>query len=166
MSKRVVVFGLIALLGAGCGQSSDKGDKSKTVSTHKKGRQVVSKSKKVKISEDIKNAWKQASVFVKNKKTGDGKIYNVQLNSDFKISATSLVVKVGAFIPDFHIGKDYISSKSKELNNPALQVTVMDGEKEVYRGWLFSKFPDMHTFEHPEYSLSLAEEMFQDVNLK
>jgi len=162
MSKRVVVFGLMVLLGVGCGSSSDKESNGKSVSMHKKERSAAAKTKRVQVSEDIKKMWKQATVFVKNKKTGDGKIYTVALNSEFKISTTSLVVEVGVFIPDFHIGKEYISSKSKELNNPALQVTVMDGDKEVYSGWLFSKFPGTHTFEHPKYSLSLAEEMFQN----
>ena len=159
MSKLVIVFGLIVIVAVGCGQSSDKACENKAA--HKQKKAIITKTKKIDISEDIKNIWKQASVFVKNKKTGDGKIYSVPLNSDFKISDSNLTVKVGVFIPDFHMGKDSISSKSKKLNNPALQITVMDNEKELYKGWLFSNFPDMHTFEHPEYSLSLAEEMFQ-----
>ncbi len=158
MNKKLVFLLPLFILFIGCGSSTDKpAAESKPDTTPAK----VSEKRKVIVSDDIKKLWSEAKIFVKDKINGNNKIYTVPLHSNFEVPNSDLLVEVGAFIPDFYMGKESIESKSKELNNPALQVTVKDNGKTLYTGWLFSKFPDMHVFEHPRYSLSLAEEMFE-----
>jgi hypothetical protein len=33
----------------------------------------------------------------------------------------------------------------------------MEGGKEIFKGWLFVRFPEAHPFEHPKYALRLVE---------
>jgi len=162
MNRKIVLISVLLLsfcIGCSGEKSSDKSKKAHGVRSDKTS---AAKTKKVEVSEEIKNTWKEAKIFLKNKNTGGGNVYTIPLHSELDIPNTELNIEVGAFIPDFKMGKESITSKSKELNNPALQVKVSENGKVVYTGWLFSKFPDMHKFEHPKYSLSLAEETFEN----
>ncbi len=112
--------------------------------------------KEVVVTDDIRAAWKAQTITVKYKDTGESKNYEVNPESEFIVPDTGLTLKVGAYLPDFSMTPDQIISRSAEEKNPALQVTILDGGVEKYQGWLFAKFPDMHAFEHPKYSISLA----------
>jgi hypothetical protein len=32
---------------------------------------------------------------------------------------------------------------------------VLEEDKELFKGWLYSKFPAIHPFEHPKYAVML-----------
>jgi len=52
-------------------------------------------------------------------------------------------VVVRRFVPDFVIGEGgRVVSRSEEPRNPAAQIEAWDGEKRVFSGWIFAKFPD------------------------
>ncbi|HDZ88696.1 MAG TPA: DUF2155 domain-containing protein, partial [Nitrospirae bacterium] len=38
-----------------------------------------------------------------------------------------------------------------------VHVTVLDGGREIFKGWLYSKFPTIHPFQHDKYGLTLKE---------
>lgn len=116
-------------------------------------------NRSVEVSDEVKKKWHEVSIHVRDKKSGTSKHYKVKMNSDFEIPGTDLSVKVGAFLPHFTMptgGK--IASVSSEPKNPALQVVINEKDKEQYRGWLFSKFPEMHAFEHEKYAISLDDD--------
>jgi len=56
-------------------------------------------------------------------------------------------VNLAGFIPDFVISGNQIASRSNELNNPAVQLSVVSKDAGESRVWLFPKFPD---FPHPD----------------
>jgi hypothetical protein len=64
---------------------------------------------------------------------------------------------VGDFLPALQVGGAEVTSSSNDPVNPAVFVTVLDGGKEIFKGWLFSKFPEMQPFEHPKYRITLVE---------
>ena len=45
---------------------------------------------------------------------------------------------------------------SMEENNPAAKVIITDNGSQVFDGWLFQEYPDMHPFEHPVWKVVLA----------
>ena len=55
------------------------------------------------------------------------------------------------------MGDGVITSRSEKLNNPAAQVKITEGGKDVFKGWMFAKFPETHAFEHPKYGLKLVD---------
>jgi hypothetical protein len=66
-------------------------------------------------------------------------------------------VKVGEFLPDLRIQGMMFTSDSNELRNPAIYVTILDDDKEIFTGWLFSLFPTIHPFRHDHYGITLKE---------
>ncbi|MBA4372058.1 MAG: DUF2155 domain-containing protein [Thermodesulfovibrio sp.] len=110
---------------------------------------------KVAVPDAVKGKWKGVVLSIEDKTAKKSSDLTANLNSDVKIPNSNLTVKVGEFLPDFKMEGLSITSTSNELNNPAVNVVVMEGDKEVFKGWLYSKFPTIHPFEHPKYAMLL-----------
>jgi len=39
--------------------------------------------------------------------------------------------------------------------NPAARIAVVEKGNEIFAGWIFTRFPDVHPFQHPRFSLTL-----------
>ncbi len=91
----------------------------------------------------------------KEKKTSQQ--FTIPLNSEFKVPDTDLTLKTGSFLPNFSMAADQITSSSNEPENPACNIEVLEKGDQVFKGWLFSKFPDVHPFEHGSYGVKLLE---------
>jgi hypothetical protein len=48
-----------------------------------------------------------------------------------------------------------LTSQSNEPKNPAAQIRVSEGGKEIFKGWLFALYPTTHAFQHPRYGFTL-----------
>ena len=64
---------------------------------------------------------------------------------------------MGAFFPHFKRAADQITSESNKPENPALQIEVFEGGKEIFHGWRFAKFPEVHSLVHDQYAIALVE---------
>ncbi len=113
--------------------------------------------KKVVVPDAVKGAWKAVKVEVESKAKKSKKTFTVPLNSEFKVPDSDLTLKVGNFLPHFTMAADQITSGSNNLENPAAQVEVFQGGKEIFHGWLFSKYPAVHPFQNDKYGLVLLE---------
>jgi hypothetical protein len=109
------------------------------------------------IPANVKGRWSGVKIIVEDKATRKTQEYTVNLNSDLKIPNSNLKVSVGDFLPDFRMDVGTVTSASNDPNNPAVHVKVFEGNKEVFKGWLYSKFPAIHPFEHPKIGLTLKE---------
>jgi len=111
----------------------------------------------------LKGKWKGVVLVVEDKATKKSSEYTVNLNSDFKIPNSNLKVSVGEFLPDFRMNGLEITSVSNDPNNPAVGVKVFEDGKQIFPapgkkwGWLYSKFPTMHPFEHAKYAIKLKD---------
>lgn len=113
--------------------------------------------KKIVVPDAVKAGWKAVKVEVEYKEKKSKKQYTVPLNSEFKVPDSDLTLKVGGFLPHFTMAADQITSGSNNPENPAAQIEVFQGGKEIFHGWLFSKFPAVHPFQHEKYGLALLE---------
>jgi hypothetical protein len=113
--------------------------------------------KKIVVPDDVKKAWKGAKIEVEYKAKKAKKTFTVDLNSEFKVPDSDLTLKIGEFLPHFAMNGDAISSASAKLENPALRVEIKQGGKEVFKGWLFGKFPAVHPFQHDQYGVIMLE---------
>ncbi len=113
--------------------------------------------KKITVPDAVKGSWKAVKVEVEYKKTKSKKTLTVPLNSDLKIPDTDMTLKAGSFLPHFSMTADSITSSSNNLENPAVSIEIFQGGKEVFHGWLFSKFPDIHPFQNDAIGLKLLE---------
>jgi hypothetical protein len=113
------------------------------------------------VPDAVKGKWKAVVLVVTDKKTNKQNEYTVNLNSDFNIPGSKLKIQVGEYLPDFKMNGLEITSSSNEPNNPAVAVNVSEGGNQIFPpagkkwGWLYTKFPTMHPFEHPDYAIGL-----------
>jgi len=167
-------LGVVVVLWSGCSRKPEAKREKRAVGETESGEGVLpgmhgggtvaprKVEKKVVVPEEVKRRWKAVNILVTDKSTGESKSYRVDINSEFEVPDTKLKIKVGAFLPDFSMSVDLLTSRSAEPNNPGLQVTIYEGGVEKYKGWLFAKFPDMHAFEHERYKIIL-EDNFEDI---
>ena len=112
---------------------------------------------KVVVPDSVKGKWSGVKISVEDKTAKKSQEYTINLNSEFKVPNSDLKIAVGDYLPDFRMDAGTITSASNNPNNPAVSVKVFEGDKEVFKGWLYSKFPTIHPFEHPKYGLGLKE---------
>jgi hypothetical protein len=115
---------------------------------------------KVVVPPEVKEKWANVTITIDDKKANKQTDYVVALGDELKIPDSNLTVKVGPFLPDFKMSGEVITSSSNEPNNPAVGIVVFDNGKKVFPpsgevGWLYSKFPTIHSFQHDRFSLVL-----------
>jgi len=117
----------------------------------------------VMIPDAVKGKWEAAKIVLEDKSSKMKQEYTVKLNSDFTVPNSTLKIHVGDFLPDFKMDGLKLTSSSNQPNNPALSIRVYDNGKQIFPaqgrqwGWLFSKVPSIHPFEHPKYGITLKE---------
>ena len=111
----------------------------------------------ISVPDSVKGKWSAVKLVVEDKSTKKKQEFTVNLNSELKVPNSNLKVAVGDFLPEFRMDAQNITSASNEPNNPAVRIRVFEGDKEIFKGWLYSKFPAIHPFEHPKYGLTLKE---------
>jgi hypothetical protein len=87
----------------------------------------------------------------------DGKegVIDVPLGGGTPLPDPSLVVRAEVFLPAFSMGGGVLTSDGVEPQNPAARITVFEKGREIFGGWIFTRFPDVHPFTHPRFKLHL-----------
>ncbi len=111
------------------------------------------------VPRDVQDKWKAVVIAVVNKQTNTEKDYVVDINKDLAVPSSKIRIKVLNFLPDFSMSPQGITSLSNELKNPAAQVVVYEGDKNIFEGWLFEKHPQIHPFQHKIYAIVLKDQM-------
>ena len=119
------------------------------------GGPVVAPVTQILVPEGVKGVWTSAVVTIEDKSKGESKDATVPLNSEYKIEGSNVKIVVGEFLPDFRMEGTTITSSSPESNNPAVQMKVFEGEEEIFAGWLYSRFPAIHPFQHERFAITL-----------
>ena len=114
-----------------------------------------SESMKTVVPEAVRGKWKAVTLTVVDRETSNVKDYTATLGGKLTIPNTNIVIQVVDFLPDFKIEGTVFTSASAEPLNPAARVQITEGGQEIFKGWLFQKFPSMHPFEHQRISITL-----------
>jgi len=115
-----------------------------------KGQEAV-----VNIPAEVKGKWKAIKVKVEDKEKKGAKEVTINLGSETDLPGTNMKLKAVEFVPSFVMQGLNITSASNEPNNPAAKVVITEGGKEIFKGWLFQKFPTTHAFSHPKFAVTL-----------
>ncbi len=108
------------------------------------------------IPSEVRGKWNAVKILVRNKKDEElGGIHILSLDSSFIPRGSNLKVTVGSFLPNFVMDNKTYTSRGNELSNPAVQLTVEESGKIIYKGWAFKRFPSMYKFEHQLVSIEL-----------
>lgn len=94
----------------------------------------------------IRLGWKDAS----NRQEGT---LEVPLGGTARIADSTLEVRADVFLPSFTMTGEAVTTTGIEPENPAARIAVLENGSEVWSGWMFTRFPDVHPFQHPRFSL-------------
>ncbi|MBI5197662.1 MAG: DUF2155 domain-containing protein [Nitrospirae bacterium] len=109
------------------------------------------------IPESVKGKWKGVTLTVVDRQNSSVEDYTAPLGEKLSVPHSDLVIQVTEFLPDFKIDGNAFTSATNQPQNPAVQVFITEKGQEVFKGWLFQKFPTMHPFQHQRYSITLKE---------
>ncbi len=120
---------------------------------------------KIVVPPGVKDKWPAVKLIVKDKKLNKTQELTVTLGDKSKIPGSKLSITVGVFLPDFKMGAEIITSATNSPNNPAIGVKIFENGARLFPepesiaewGWLYSKHPDIHPFQHDRYALILKE---------
>ncbi|MGE5894979.1 MAG: DUF2155 domain-containing protein [bacterium] len=112
---------------------------------------------KIEVPANVKNKWNAVVLSIEDKAKNKAQDVTVNLGSEYVVPNTNIKVKVGDYLPDFRMDGLTITSSSDQPNNPAVNIKVFEGDKEIFKGWLYSKFPSIHPFQHEKIGLTLKE---------
>lgn len=115
--------------------------------------------KKIEVPDNVKKKWSKAVIVVEDRKNNKKSEHTINIGSELKIAGSRLTLKTGEFIPDFKMTESTITTASAELNNPALRVEINEDNNLIFKGWLYQKFPEVHPFEHEQFSIRLKQVM-------
>jgi len=112
--------------------------------------------KTVSVPEGVAGQWESAVIRIEDKTQKTSVDQTIPLHTDYPIPGSSLIIKAGDFLPQFSMDQNAITSLSNETKNPALKVTVLKEGNEIFNGWLFERFPDMHPFQDDRFAIALV----------
>ena len=79
----------------------------------------------------------------------------VPLGGTARVPDSELDVRADVFLPAFTMSSEAITSTGIQEENPAARIAVLEKGAELFGGWIFTRFPDVHPFQHPRFSLRL-----------
>ncbi|MEE4271074.1 MAG: hypothetical protein V2I67_05350 [Thermoanaerobaculales bacterium] len=83
--------------------------------------------------------------------------HEVPVGGSAVLGDSGLTLLAEAFIPDFVMDENGITSRSAEPANPAARVVISEDGAADYTGWLFAAMPEIHPFPHETYGVVLVE---------
>lgn len=110
---------------------------------------------KLVVPPEVTAAFSGVQIGWKDSQSGKEGLLDVPLGGSTSIPGSDLAVKADVFLPSFTMTSDQITSTGTALENPAARIAVVQGDKAVFTGWIFKRFPDVHPFQHPRFSLRL-----------
>ncbi len=110
----------------------------------------------VAVPKEVAAKWPAVKLAIEDKVAKHTKEYTVAVGSELAVPDTKVKIKVLAFLPEFKMGEKEITTASDKPNNPAVQVAVTEPGKQEWKGWLYSKFPDVHPFPHEKLAIRLV----------
>jgi len=109
------------------------------------------------VPDSVKGKWKAVKIAVTDKTANKETVYTVNIGSSLTVPDSGLTIAVDAFLPHFTMDGTTLTSQSNEPKNPAAQIRILEGNKEQFKGWLFSLYPTTHSFSHPKYGFTLVD---------
>jgi hypothetical protein len=110
---------------------------------------------RLEVPEAVQQAYSGIVLLWKDASNGkEGKL-EVPLGDSAFLPGSTLAVSTDVFLPAFTMTSEVITSAGIEPENPAARIRVTDGGQEIFAGWVFKRFPDVHPFAHPRFSFVL-----------
>ncbi|MBN2653746.1 MAG: hypothetical protein JXR79_01340 [Nitrospirae bacterium] len=166
--KRFIFFSMTLLIvlsvSAGCKKSEQQPKASdpqaagsgSSLSDAHSGTSVKSQ-KPVDVPDDVKKTWKKVVLIVEDRDNKKKMEYVADIGSEISLADSDVKVKVLYFLPHFMIQEEKVTSLSNNPDNPSVRLSIKEKGKEIFDNWIYSKHPDIYTFDHSRFSIILKE---------
>src|SRR5262249_659069 len=111
---------------------------------------------RLEVPAEVEQAYSGVRLSWKDSKSGKDGLVEVPLGGTAKLPGSDLEIRGDAYLPAFSMSQGAITSSGIEEANPAARITVSEKGQEIFGGWIFTRFPDVHPFQHPRYTLRLV----------
>jgi hypothetical protein len=118
---------------------------------------VVRKQTEVSVPDNVKGKWKAVKLSIVDKEKNQEGFVVIEIGKNMRIEGTNLVIKVESFLPHFVMDGTTLTSSSNTPKNPAVLVNVTENGQEVFKGWLFTLYPNTHASQHSRYGFGLVD---------
>ncbi|MBL0224172.1 MAG: DUF2155 domain-containing protein [Geobacteraceae bacterium] len=115
------------------------------------------KDSRIVVPSFVAGKWKAVRIAVIDKQHVSQKIYTIPIGGKLIIPSSTLTVSVETFLPAFIMEGSIMTSSSNDLKNPGVKVQISESGAVIFKGWLFSNFPNTHAFLHPKYGFTLVD---------
>jgi hypothetical protein len=153
---QTTLFALTLLLAgmSGCQRDQQPPPKANIDSVNSR---TVKKEARIVVPPSVDGRWKAVGIAVIDKSNKSRKIYTIPIGGKLSIPGSTMIVKVETFLPAFIMEGSTMTSSTNELKNPGVNVLITENGAVIFKGWLFSKFPNTHAFMHPKYGFTLVD---------
>ncbi len=118
---------------------------------------IIRKQTEVSIPDNVKGKWKSVKISIMDKEQNKEGFVVIEVGKAMKVNGTNLVIKVESFLPHFIMDGTTLTSSSNSPKNPAVQVHITENGNEVFKGWLFTLYPNTHASQHSRYGFGLVD---------
>jgi hypothetical protein len=119
------------------------------------GQGQVAVPTQLEVPDAVKEAYSGIVFLWRDSSSGkEGKL-EVPLGGSAPLAGSGLTVFADTYLPAFTMTSEVITSSGSGEENPAARIRVNEGDKEIFSGWIFKRFPDAHPFTHPRFALRL-----------
>lgn len=111
---------------------------------------------RLEVPPEVQRAYSGIRLSWKDGVNGQQGVLEVPLGGAAKLPGSGLEVRGDVYLPAFSMSQEAITSSGIEEQNPAARIAVAENGSEIFGGWIFARFPDVHPFAHARYSLKLV----------
>lgn len=157
----IVAAGVILILGLASCEMPDfpaapvQPPASETSSAPEESEPVREVTIKTIIPESVRERWGSVELQLTNRETGKVKTLTIATGTNHYLPETDIRISVSDFLPDYRMDGLTITSRSNKALNPAVNISVYEGEKKLFNGWIFSAHPSINRLQHDKYGLKL-----------
>ena|SRR6185369_777455 len=153
----VIISSMISLMAviSGCSKKEEPKKPQEEAAPAKDA--VVRKQTEVAVPDSVKGKWKSVKISIMDKEKNKEGFVVIEIGKTMKINGTNLVITVENFFPHFIMDGTTLTSSSNIPKNPAVQVHITENGQEVFKGWLFTLYPNTHASQHSKYGFGLVD---------
>ncbi len=118
---------------------------------------AVRKQTEVLVPDNVKGKWKSVKLSIMDKEQNKEGFVTIEVGKSMKVNGTNLVIKVENFLPHFIMDGTTLTSSTNTPKNPAVMVHITEKGQDVFKGWLFTLYPNTHASQHSRYGFGLVD---------
>ena len=104
---------------------------------------------------EVTAAYSAITLAWKDSESGKEGTVEVPIGGSAPLPGSDLEIRADVFLPSFSMSAEEITSTGTGQENPAARITVLEKGNELFAGWIFTRFPEVHPFQHARFSLRL-----------